>query len=91
MHLSVSSQFTLKNRPPDHKGIIGDRITIGKNRPSSLAEMCMALMEHVFDYYCIVDKAEGLNAELKLVIAWLNGIHFTHAEAPIGQCKEGEK
>lgn len=81
MYLSISSQFTLKDRPAEYRGITGEHVTFAKERPSSLAQMCMDLLERTFDWYCIIDEAKDLNAELKLLVAWLNGIHF-EAKSP---------
>lgn len=81
MHLSISAQYTLKNRTPEYRGITSEHVTFGKDRPSSLAEMCMSLLEYTFDWYCITEDAESLNADRKLLSAWLSGIHFTDNDA----------
>ena len=82
MRLSVSGQFTLKNRPKDCSGITGEHWNIGKDRPVSFSRMVLAFMFIASDFYTIFCDAAKMNTEMEKIRQALQDIEFeTRKEA----------
>lgn len=78
MYLKVSARFTFKDRPKDYRGLTSEFWTFGHKGALSLAEMCIAILNRVFDYYCYLeDGPQTLNSELDAVREWLEGHSFS--------------
>lgn len=75
MHLSISAQFTLKDKPKEYRGLVREHYVFGK-KPVSLAGMCMSVLEVIFTYYGRLCDADELNADLNILRNWLLGIEF---------------
>lgn len=75
MHLKISAQFTLKDRPAGYLGLTGERWQFGI-KPLPLAQMCVSVLDTIFSYYLQLGTADELNAELDRLRAWLAAKSF---------------
>lgn len=64
MRLSLTVQYTLKDRPKGYLGLTGEYVTYGRQGPVPFERMAYMLLRDTLAYYCMFQNAEALNAAL---------------------------
>jgi len=81
MHLSLSVKYTLKNRDPDYRGLTGEHIAYGKDKPATFDQLVGAVAYKVLGYYARFQDADTLNAALDKLRAALTHLHVSEHQA----------
>jgi hypothetical protein len=69
-HISVAVRLTLKNKPPEFRGMSGQTIAFGKNQPLELTSLILSIVKTVLDFYIHTmpedaTTPEKLNAQIR--------------------------
>ena len=76
MRLSISAQFTIKDRPEGYLGLSGEYCNFGKDNPLSVAEMCASVLYKILWFYGMWTRSEKMSEEVDKVIEWLSNLQF---------------
>ena len=76
MHLSISAQFSLKDRPEDYRGLTSEHITWAKRAALPFFQLARYVLGEILDWYSIYAGAEDLAQERDKLVEWLQGIRF---------------
>ena len=67
MHLSLSAQWTLKDRPEKYRGVTSERISYGSDTKLPFSLMASYVLFDMLHYYIRFDDADTLNEGLDIL------------------------
>ena len=76
MRVSISAQFTIKDRPEGYLGLTGEHWNFGKDEALSLSDMCGAVLFRILWYYGLWMTPEEMKAEIDEVAELLLASEF---------------
>lgn len=78
MHLSVSAQFTLKDKPKGHLGLCSELWNFGKDEYISLSSLVFSFIKVAIGYYARFEESDTLDAEIEKVLSLLYALNKQH-------------
>jgi len=64
MYLSISTRYTLKDRPDGYLGLTGEDISYGKHKYVPFEHLAYAVIRDILGYYIMLEDSAALNAAL---------------------------
>jgi len=64
MYLSISTRYTLKDRPDGYLGLTGENISYGKDQHVPFEHLAYSVIRDILGYYIMFDDSAALNASL---------------------------
>jgi len=68
--LQMSVRYSLKDMPPEHRGLVGENWTYGM-KPASFSDMVRGVVTQIGEFYTFFTDADTMNAELDKLREWL--------------------
>lgn len=78
MRLSVSTQFTLKDRPKDYLGLYSEHWNFGKDEYISLSSLVFGFLKVAMSYYARFEESDTLDVEIEKVLSLLYALNERH-------------
>ena len=76
MRISLYAQISLKDRPPDFRGMTGESVNIGKDEPVDFDVMVVNILGRLAEYYGIFTPADVLNSQLDQIAEFCQHARF---------------
>ena len=68
--LRMTVRYSLKDMPPDYRGLVGENWTYG-DKPGSFSMMVRSVMTQMGEFYTFFTDPDTMNAELDKLREWL--------------------